>query len=258
MTYNTTYATSTSAVLQVNNTEQNATTGRHSARVTSKKTYATGLFVFDILHTPYGCATWPALWLTDPSNWPTNGEIDVIEAVNNGTTGNQVTLHTTKGCTMKDKRKETGTVLTTNCWNGTDDNAGCGVKAPADTYGPVLNAAGGGVYALELRSAGIRVWFFSRASVPADITNATSPDPSSWGTPLADFPSTDCNISDHFRNQSIVLDIDVCGSWAGSTSVYSGQDSCPGSCTTYAAQTPSAFDEAYWEIASFRTYQASS
>lgn len=33
-------------------------------------------------------ATWPALWLSDPDNWPTNGEIDVMEQVNQATDGN--------------------------------------------------------------------------------------------------------------------------------------------------------------------------
>jgi len=97
------------------------------------------------VHTPYGCSTWPALWLADESNWPTNGEIDVVEAVNQATTGNQMTLHTTSGCTMKVKRKETGKSLTTNCLNSTDDNAGCGVQGVADTYGESFNDNGGGV-----------------------------------------------------------------------------------------------------------------
>lgn len=143
--YNLTYASSTSAVLRVDTTDTDASTGRYSVRITSKKQYSSGLFVFDILHSPYGCSTWPALWLSDPSNWPENGEIDVVEAVNQATTGNQMTLHTSEGCTMKAKRKETGDVLTTNCWNGTDDNAGCGVRGEDDTYGEALNNNGGGV-----------------------------------------------------------------------------------------------------------------
>ena len=73
-TYNLTYASSSSAVLRVDTTEQDASTGRYSVRITSKNQYDNGLFIFDILNTPYGCSTWPALWLTDPNNWPANGE----------------------------------------------------------------------------------------------------------------------------------------------------------------------------------------
>jgi hypothetical protein len=179
-----------------------------------------------------------------------------MEAVNNGTSGNQVALHTTDGCSMDVKRQETGTVSYTNCYNGTNDNAGCGVKGPASSYGPTFNANGGGIMAMELRSAGIRVWQFARSSIPSDITSHT-PDPSTWSTPMADFPNTNCDIGSHFKNQSIIADIDVCGSWAGATSVYSTEWGCPSDCTTYAANNPSAFDNAYFEFGNFTIYQAS-
>ena len=70
---------------------------------------------------------------------------DVVEAVNQATTGNQVTLHTTDGCSMSVKREETGKVLSTDCLNSTNSNAGCGVQGPGDTYGQALNNIGGGV-----------------------------------------------------------------------------------------------------------------
>jgi len=255
--YNLTYATSSSAILKVDNTQTQQTTGRYSVRVTSKTTYNNGLFIFDVMHTPYGCATWPALWLTDPSDWPSHGEIDVMEAVNNASTGNQMTLHTTNDCSMSVKRKETGTVLADNCYNGTNSNAGCGVSGPDSSFGPTFNSAGGGIMAMELRSAGIRIWQFARSSIPSDISSG-SPDPSTWPEAAADFPSTNCDIGTHFQNQSIIADIDLCGTWAGATSVYSGEDSCPGTCTDYVAQNPTAFNNAYWEFGNFSIYQASS
>lgn len=261
---NLTYASSTSAVLRVDLSNTDTTTGRKSARVTSKNTYNDGLFVFDVLHSPYGCSTWPALWLSDPSNWPTNGEIDVIEGANLAPDGNQVTLHTTKSCSMGVKRKETGSALATNCLNATDGNSGCGVQGNTATFGEEFNNNGGGVYAMELRSAGIRVWFFDRDNIPADVITSTSntteviPDPSSWPQALADFPSTDCDIGSHFRNQSIIVDIDLCGDWAGQTQYYSTQSKCPGTCIDYVSNQPgSAYENAFWEFASFRVYQSS-
>ncbi|OCK75986.1 glycoside hydrolase family 16 protein, partial [Lepidopterella palustris CBS 459.81] len=253
---NLTYASSSTAILRVDTSDPAATTGRKSVRITSKKQYSSGLFVFDVVNTPYGCSTWPALWLTDPSNWPTNGEIDVLEAVNGATTGNQMTLHTTNGCKMNRKRKETGKALTTNCYNGTDENAGCGVQGPKNTFGQALNANGGGVYAMEWRTAGIRVWFFPRSNIPSDIITGTSPDPSSWGTALADFPNTGCSISSHFRNQSIIANIDLCGSWAGAMAVYSTQDGCPGLCTDFVANNAMSFETAFWQWNSWKVYTA--
>lgn len=142
---NLTTASELSAVLRVDLSETNATTGRKSVRIVSKNRYDSGLFIFDIIHTPYGCGTWPALWLVDPAHWPEHGEIDVVEAVNTAITGNQVTLHTARGCTMNVKRKQAGTGLEKDCFNATRNNAGCGVEGPPDTYGEPLNVKGGGV-----------------------------------------------------------------------------------------------------------------
>lgn len=247
------YATSSTAILRVDTSETNATTGRKSVRITSKKRYSRGLFVFDIVNTPYGCSTWPALWLTDPPNWPMNGEIGVVEAVNGATTGNLMALHTSKGCKMGQKREETGKILTKDCYSGTNPNTGCGVQGPQDTYGQALNANGGGVYAMEWRSEGIRMWFFPRSNIPSDITEGVSPDPSSWGTALADFPNTNCDIGSHFRNQSIIANIDLCGDWAGNAAVYTAHG-CPGLCTDFVANNAAAFETAFWQWNGWQVY----
>lgn len=75
--HNLTYASETSAVLRVDTTsdDYNTSSGRWSARVSSKKQYDSGLFIFDVLHSPVGCGTWPALWICDDNNWPDNGQI---------------------------------------------------------------------------------------------------------------------------------------------------------------------------------------
>ncbi|KAJ5646229.1 hypothetical protein N7490_002601 [Penicillium lividum] len=254
---NLTYATDTSAILRVDSFTPKALVGRNSVRIESTQTYDTGLFIFDIIHTPYGCATWPALWLTDGGNWPDNGEIDILETTNEGSHGNEVTLHTTTGCTMDVKRKQTGSTVYSNCDNVTHGNAGCGVVGDPDTYGAAMNANGGGVYALELRQAGIRAWFWPRALIPADIKDPVqAPNPSTWGTALADFPGTECDIASHFKNQSIIVNIDLCGQLGADPQYYEKMYKCPGNCHEFVANSPSSFEEAYWEFASFSVYQA--
>lgn len=246
------------AYMRVDNTEEDATTGRHSARVSSRTTYDDGLFIFDISHAPYGCATWPAVWLTNQYNWPLDGEIDVVESVNQAANGNEMTLHTKKGCSMSSvKRKMTGETLGTKCYNGTNANEGCGVRGPKNTVGEAFNDNGGGVYAMELRDAGIRMWFWDHDSVPSDVTAGTAPAPHTWAQPMADFPSTDCDIGSHFKNLSIVANIDVCGQWAGRVGQYTTKNQCPGVCTTYAAQHPEAFDNSYWSFNYFKVFKAS-
>ena len=194
-----------------------------------------------------------------------HGEIDVVEAANSISTGNQVTLHTTDHCSMKVKRKQTGKTLENDCYNATNANAGCGVEAPSNTVGKNFNAVGGGVYALEYRSAGIRTWFFDRTNVPIEISSTTllnnagsaALDPNTWGTPLADFPSTSCDIASHFKNQSIIANIDLCGQWAGTTKMFTQEAKCPGTCVEYVSTQPgSAYSEAYWEFGGWWVFQA--
>jgi hypothetical protein len=57
------------------------------------------------------------------------------------------------------------------------------------TFGTNFNMNQGGVYATE--------W----TSVPSDIDTGV-PDPTGWGTPLADF-SGSCDIDEHVMNQQI-------------------------------------------------------
>jgi hypothetical protein len=146
-----------------------------------------------------------------------HGEIDIMEAVNQAVSGNLMALHTTEGCTMENVRRQlTGTPGQADCHNATNHNTGCTVTGPPSTYGADFNAGGGGIVALEWRTEGIRVWVFRRDDQEAAVktmpgTGSPVPDPSTWGLPLADFPATRCDVDRHFRNQSIVVNIDLCG-----------------------------------------------
>ncbi|KAL4797521.1 concanavalin A-like lectin/glucanase domain-containing protein [Aspergillus venezuelensis] len=231
-----------------------AADGRQSVRISSTQTYHHGLFVLDLGHMPTGCGAWPAFWILGP-DWPNGGEIDVIENVNDAT-NNQMTLHTSDGCTI-DNTGFSGTLMTSNCYvqaAGQDNNVGCGIMSPDTTsFGPGFNDNSGGVYVTEWTSSVISVWFFPRSSIPSDISAGT-PDPGSWGTPTARFAGS-CDIESHFTDMQIIFDITFCGDWAGNVW---GSGSCAalsGSCTDYVANNPTAFADAYWDINSLRVYQ---
>lgn len=245
-------ANATSATIRVD-TNGNATSGRNSVRLVSKNGYTGGLFLFDVAHVPYGCGTWPAIWMTSIENWPNQGEIDVMETVNQGP-WNQFTLHTSQGCSMQGQRNQTGNTLTSDCWVGNSYGDSCAVQGSRNSSGQAFNAIGGGVYALEWRSEGIRMWFFERGNIPSNIN---SPDPSVWPTPAADFPNTNCDIDAHFKDLHIITNIALCGVWAGAESVYSEQDYCPGTCTGFVASNATAFQQAYFTFNSFKIFASS-
>lgn len=137
---NLTHASSTSAIIRVDTRDLNTTTGRRSVRVESKKQYDTGLFIFDVKHTPVGCSTWSMLSMKDRYSWPQNGEIDIVEAGNSAIVRSQVTLHTSDGCSMKRiRREQSGTTITNDCFSGSNNNSGCGVLKPRASYGQLFN-----------------------------------------------------------------------------------------------------------------------
>lgn len=85
-------------------------------------------------------------------NWPNGGEIDIFEGVNMMTT-NQMALHTQSGCSLSSTATMTGKAGTTDCSSGT----GCTVdETQANSYGSSFNSAGGGVWAMQLETSGIR------------------------------------------------------------------------------------------------------
>ncbi|KAH9850499.1 laminarinase [Lenzites betulinus] len=227
--------------------------GRNSVRLQSNKQYTTHVTVWNIRHMPQGCATWPALWEVG-ADWPNQGEIDVLEGVNDQSP-NQSTLHTSSGCSMPASRSQTGTAGSNNCDVAATNNAGCGVQAnKANSYGPGFNSAGGGWYAMERTTSFIKVWFWSRTdgSVPSDVSSgSTSINTDNWGTPYAFFPSQSCDLTSHFGEHNIIINLTLCGDWAGN--VFS-QDGCPGNCVDFVNNNPSAFTNAYFDIQWLKIY----
>ncbi|KAI0642242.1 glycoside hydrolase family 16 protein [Trametes meyenii] len=224
---------------------------RDSIRISSKKAYERGLFIADIYSMPHGCSVWPAYWsLGSGKDWPNAGEIDIIEGVNENVQ-NQVTLHSGGGCVLDKAAKALANVVGTTCASSNGNNAGCAyVQNGNNSYGHEFNMGAGGVYAHTLEADAISVWYFPRDQIPADIT-AQKPDPSSWGTPTALFPNTQCDIMSHFLAQNLIFDITLCGDWAGPAYEGSG---CPGTCASQIAN-PSNFKLAKWKIASVSVYQ---
>jgi len=263
------------AILRVDNGSNVAVEDkRNSVRLDSMDTYGFGsLWVIDVVHLPFGCAVWPAFW-TRGENWPTHGEIDIIEGVNL-VTQNQMGLHTLPGCMQTTGSDQLGTSGSDPDCNQGNASEGCSVKDTTSmpSYGQAFNNEGGGVWATQFDVSGVFIWFWDRATVPAELqknASAQTLDISTWGNPVASFVSTACNMSEFFGDQTLVLDITLCGDDAGNINVY------PQTCANEPPNIPNPptppagvsacyfnnvpgpgsprFDDAFFEISYIRAY----
>ncbi|EJD04695.1 glycoside hydrolase family 16 protein [Fomitiporia mediterranea MF3/22] len=256
---NLTFATSNTFIIRGDHKKTLSASGpgRDSVRIQSNKQYSTHVAVFDIVHMPRGCGTWPAVWEVG-NNWPYGGEVDIVEGVND-VSPNQATLHTGPGMSSTSCLSGTRATAGTDCNSFDNSNAGCGVKVnKANSYGPPFDSNGGGWYAMERTSSHINVYFWPRndGSVPSDVRNGASTiNTGNWGTPVANFPSSNgCNINSAFAPNNIIINLTFCGDWAGASSVYAASG-CPSTCVAdYVNNNPSAFVNAYFQFNALRVY----
>jgi hypothetical protein len=164
------------------------------------------LLIMDATHMPTGCGTWPAFW-TNGDNWPYQGEIDILEGVNDDYQ-NRATLHTSGGCnTVADASSFSGQILQSNCDVTSGDNSGCGFvdSSSSNNYGRGFNDINGGVYAMQWVATGISVWFFPRSSIPSDLAT-DAPKPWTWPAPFAHWSADGCNPQQFFRDHFAIFD----------------------------------------------------
>jgi len=182
-----------------------------SVRLEGTTLYNSGLFVLDVEHMPVGCGMWPAIWLTNEDLWPMDGEIDIIEGVNNQNEA-KTALHTTANCTMADVTRTSMTgewdtalgvpdpftgepspvpVTAKNCYIYAKDqwlNQGCvAVDREGKNFGPSLNEQGGGLFILEWNPEGNS----PRGSGPSGQSRMQGGFIRSWAfVPAHDAPAT--------------------------------------------------------------------
>ncbi|WFD43278.1 hypothetical protein MPSI1_001939 [Malassezia psittaci] len=202
--------------------------GRRSVRIHSNNLYGDGVYILKASFMPQGCGTWPAFWSDAPSNWPSGGEIDIIEGVN-GEGANIASLHTAQACHVPNVTQlQQGQQRESNC----SYQPGCSTRFDnIASYGLGFNGNGGGYFALvrdtTVGGHGIGVWFWpmnlNASSIPTEVVAATKQAPTvvnlddamqKWGKPQAFFGSdtgdasngTNCPMHQIFQNHELVFD----------------------------------------------------
>lgn len=139
-------------------------------------------------------------------------------------------------------------------------NLGCSYSSVgADFYGDTFNSKpGGGSYAMEWTAQGIKIWSWPADSVPLDILQNQPTPSATWGPPTALFGGSECDVNRFFRDMKIVLNMDLCGDYAGA--VWGSADNCPAitgkaTCNEWVAQNPGNLTDIFWTINSIKVFE---
>lgn len=205
--------------------------------------------------------------------WPSGGEIDILENVNDMYSYNQASIHVKDDCYVStDAKQQSGVTEFPNCNAEANESSGCRIamnNTKSVTWGSDLNNKGGGVVAMQRdfskNGKGIRMWFWDKTqSLPSDIAQAgKTVNPDNWGTPNANFGKLSCSDksdgSSQFDAHKVVLDVTMCGDWADG--VYDKATQCASKYKTCVNQVDNfgeSFQDAFWTIENLHVYQTGS
>lgn len=171
-------------------------------------------------HVPYGAGIWPAFWLMNSDYlWPQGGELDILEYANDAES--KVTFHTNKNCSLAAAKLDScmkgpnvdRDVIKSCYTNYTSNELGC--KPPQIRRTGKWYADNPGVIATVWDESGVFVYHIPEAEVPLDLAN-DKPNPNTWERWMTAYlPFDPQTCFDVAKPQEIVLNIALCGDWAG-------------------------------------------
>lgn len=196
-------------------------------------------------HVPQGVGIWPAFWTKAPGYvWPLGSELDIMEYANGAE--NKASLHVSPStpCVLdKNSVNKCGRFPEANQNSHYDcvtdyytGKVGCGPNSDRKITAQYLNE-NPGVLAAEWTTEHIKVFYIPEDEIPEDLST-DQPRPSTWDKfiyanfPLADSdrakPGSCSQRKDAFKPQEVVLNIGLCGDWAGMTQDTGCQDAVAG------------------------------
>lgn len=206
--------------------------GRQSVSLWTYSRLNEGLYIIDILHAPTAaCGLWSAIQVAvaDPSHTIQAFEID--------------------------PQLSNWLVENYNSQCGRTANNAITVRENNSAFADIIDSENGAVYALEWRAEVVNIWFWVRNSVPDDIKNGPSVDPTTWGPPHNQH-SGNCGINPNLQQElNIRIRTTFCPPWASENYYKSDCFRTSLHCTHYVANNPSAYQDAYWLLNPIKVYE---
>mmetsp|Transcript_38806 Transcript_38806/g.76940 ORF Transcript_38806/g.76940 Transcript_38806/m.76940 type:complete len:369 (-) Transcript_38806:40-1146(-) len=226
-------------------------------------------------HTPYGCGVWPAFWiLSRDRGWPAAGEFDILESCNDipmftsfhtASSGNPCRLNPAvinkAGCPQMTDYNGNGYSCITDYRSG---KKGC-----APNVGPLRTpeqwAKAPGVLAVEWTERYLKTFFIPDEKLQTTGLLDDAPTPDSWDQFVTSYypfaasqesiPGSCPNPQNVIGNAFLILNIELCGSWAGSA----WRTSCGApSCQDFMSNTGNdayVHDHAFFNVSWVKVFQ---
>lgn len=206
---------------------------RDSIKIATKQRWTYFLGVMKFSHVPWGQGVWPAFWSNGRGIWPNGGEVDLLEYAN--WEENRISMHTGWWNQCKLDAAEVNRCGGFPDRNGMDYNCrtsylgdhpqlGCAPTHDNGRKTPQTWANSPGVFAVESTEAFVKVFYIPEHEIPDDL-NTDNPQPNSWDRWVVSYypfrasearnPGT-CS-SNPLSAQQLIINIELCGDWAGST-----------------------------------------
>lgn len=197
---------------------------RYSLNIHTNKAWSPDPGFLAVLHyekLPHGCGIWPSFWAMNSDQvWPKGGELDILEYANDEK--NKVTFHIASKCSLDEGQAERcapqghtklhAEACETSYFEG---KLGCmpRQKQPKGTW---LNSHPGVIVA-EWADDHITIFHIPEDEIPSDLHN-NKPNPATWSKRwVVAYMPFEAGCASHIGPQELVLNMQLCGDWAGAT-----------------------------------------
>mmetsp|Transcript_11575 Transcript_11575/g.30718 ORF Transcript_11575/g.30718 Transcript_11575/m.30718 type:complete len:428 (+) Transcript_11575:97-1380(+) len=194
-------------------------------------------------HLPQGCSVWPGFWAMNSDQvWPGGGELDILEYAN--MEGNKVSFHTSHAGCYVDTRKvysmvrggnENGPVDCQTDYFNARPKFGC--RPSQHSHTGEWWSGNPGLVGAEWTPTHVKVFHIPESQIPADI-HAGEPKPDTWDRFIVAYLPFTPGCRSVAQPQELVLNIQLCGDWAGNAWSKSCAHARSGGCTNDIFNTP--------------------